>query len=692
MKSIKSEFYPYGVQYYRAPTPLPGEWEMDLAQISRQGYTHIQFRPQWRWHERIRGKYRWDDLDCLFGLAQSNNLRVILKPMLETAPDWVFTEINGSRIGFNGQPISPIAHAAFYVGGWWPCFDNPQVVSTASAFVQALVERYKSHPSLWFYDAWNEPRSRPLGQCQCDHSKNSYRFWLKERFSSIEALNDAYGKAWTSFSTINPPASHSDYAELHLWRQWAACSVASQIEFVNRAIKEIDRDARVLVHVGCSSVVQDAACDTSDDILNARYADCYGASFPVSFHPATPIEENDPLYQSAWMRRVDVNYWIHEFYTNAAEWHLPPTNNVLARQIWGAIAAGANGFTFWQYRSERFGEESNGWGMRNIDGTSTDRSKLCDRIASVLKKYGKALVATRPVKFQAALLYHRNNDLLMRIEEMKSDLPDIASIKGTWNYSYKIALKAIHAIYRQAGYDLEFVIPGDDLSGIKLLHVTATELIEPNTADWLREFVAQGGTLIVEYPFACRETNTWVTPQRPAYGLDALLGCREGERVVCAADQSWATFENNVRLHASHWRTELIPTTGEVTGRWKDGTAAGVRNRFGLGMVYTFAVNNGLSWSKTFDSNVTAFYRHLLSRIGLEVSDSGNTETLHVIERRGEKQSFKFLFNTGAATGYKLTGSYEICDADGAEKKADELLLPAGGTAVILINNDEKCL
>ena len=95
-----TEFFPYGTHYYRAPTPLPEEWEDDLAEIKKQGYTHVQYRVQWRWHERIRGQYTWDDLDRLFDLAEKNDLKVVLQPMMETAPDWVYTELEGNRIGF----------------------------------------------------------------------------------------------------------------------------------------------------------------------------------------------------------------------------------------------------------------------------------------------------------------------------------------------------------------------------------------------------------------------------------------------------------------------------------------------------------------------------------------------------------------------------------------------------------------
>ena len=267
------DFFPYGTQYYRFPTPRPEEWEKDLRKLAAIGYTHVQFRPQWRSHERIRGHYEWDDIDRLFELAERNRLRVVLKPLLECAPDWIFRDCGGTRIGFGGMPLPPIAHGAFYVGGWLPCFDHPEVMAAGAAFARAAAERYKGHAALWFYDAWNEPRSRPAGQCHCVHSVASYRHWLADRFGSIEALNQAFGKAWTGFDYVMPPESANDYAEMFLWRQWAAWAVAEQVRQVGEAIHRADPDrAEALAKELCQlnrerqSVEQDICADAIDQI------------------------------------------------------------------------------------------------------------------------------------------------------------------------------------------------------------------------------------------------------------------------------------------------------------------------------------------------------------------------------------------------------------------------------------------
>ena len=123
-----------------------------MEEIKKQGYTHIQFRPQWRWHERIRGEFVWDDLDSLFSLAEKHSLRVILKPILETAPDWVFSKLDGKRIGFHGTPLEPTSENASVIGRWEDgapaviehTFGKGRVITSGGSFSIAVHDNQKA--------------------------------------------------------------------------------------------------------------------------------------------------------------------------------------------------------------------------------------------------------------------------------------------------------------------------------------------------------------------------------------------------------------------------------------------------------------------------------------------------------------------------------------------------------------------
>ena len=71
----------YGTQYYRAPTPLPEEWETDINKMVDLNIDPLQIRVQWRQNERNENEYFFDDIDKLFGLAEKYNRWVIIKFM-----------------------------------------------------------------------------------------------------------------------------------------------------------------------------------------------------------------------------------------------------------------------------------------------------------------------------------------------------------------------------------------------------------------------------------------------------------------------------------------------------------------------------------------------------------------------------------------------------------------------------------
>lgn len=678
-----TEFLPYGVQYYRAPTPLPEEWEEDLAELARLGYTHIQLRPQWRWHERIRGQYKWEDLDVLFDLAAKYNLRVVLKPMMETAPDWVFTELNGTRKGFHGKTLDPIAHAAYYVGGWWPCFDNPEVAKATAEFVTALVNRYKEHEALWFYNAWNEPRSRPMGQCTCDHSVRKYRDFLRREYGTIENLNKTFGKAWTSFDTVFPPHSPSDYVELFLWRRWAGESVADQIGIVSEAIYKADPNAKVMCHTGHPSVCQDIACDTCNDMLNIKKVDWYGTSLWINLTPENPVHFNMPFFQLAWMRKVDNEYWCHEFYPNKGPWWRQAKPAFVEQAILMTIAAGCKGFTFWQYKSERFGEESDGYGMRNIDGSETPRSKRCDKIAELMIRLGSDFARSEVLDSPVAVYYDDKNDLLMRIEEMNCPLTGIEEVKEEHYYSYKCALQGAHSYLRRLGYTADYVILGEDMSQYKVVVFSCQEMTDETMAQKLITFVENGGTLLVEYPFACRDNKTWVSPKRPNSGLEVLTGCREYNRVEFSEDAEDEIFfvDHSEKTSGWHVYLDVIAEDAKVIGRWEDGLPAVVERKVGRGHVITSAGNFAMRIKTEPAGDIPYIYKEALKTAGLDAVES----SLWSRSRYSDDYEYRFYFNTAEQPESVVVEGELVYASEECEVKESVITLPLYGVVVFKI-------
>ncbi|MHB1460951.1 MAG: beta-galactosidase trimerization domain-containing protein [Armatimonadota bacterium] len=194
---------------------------------------------------------------------------------------------------------------------------------------------------------------------------------------------------------------------------------------------------------------------------------------------------------------------------------------------------------------------------------------------------------------------------------------------------------------------MDFVVPGDYLDSGNLLHVTADEMCDQATADWLMQFVADGGRLVVEMPFACRDANTWVSAARPNHGLGLLLGCTEVERIQSRhSSADTVTFDDGTQITASHWKVELQPTDGQVLATWGDGSAAVVLNRYSKGQVLTCGINLSMaSGEQPDDPAIRTMHRLIREHLGVTIGAVDLPAGVWVRRRMGEGREVWFVFN-----------------------------------------------
>jgi hypothetical protein len=275
-----------------------------------------------------------------------------------------------------------------------------------------------------------------------------------------------------------------------------------------------------------------------------------------------------------------------------------------------------------------------------------------------------------------------------RLENFSTGPWDVSQEQGNGSYPYKRAIKAAHTLYLMAGETVDWVMPGDDLSEVGLLHVTAAEMIDPRAADWLRDYVRQGGRLIVEYPFACRDENTWVAKTRPNHGLEDLLGCAEGDRTIIDAKQpEIVALGDGLSFTAQGWRTELKPKGGTSVAHWNDGTVAGISHRYGQGSVYTFGASLTLSFTDTWDDPILPLFFHVLEKAGLPISHPGEKKPW-VRVRHGAKEQIHFIFNpwNEVLTHHLPSPPAEIWFSDGGTVADTTLQLETGAIFVALFS------
>ena len=97
----------------------------------------------------------------------------------------------------------------------WPgsrqtwCPTSPVFREYALALTRQLATRYHDHPALAMWHVSNEYACHNL-PCYCDSARAHFRAWLRRRYESLDALNDAWGTAfwsqrYTDWEQILPP-------------------------------------------------------------------------------------------------------------------------------------------------------------------------------------------------------------------------------------------------------------------------------------------------------------------------------------------------------------------------------------------------------------------------------------------------------------------------------------------------------
>ena len=651
----------FAVQYYRAPTPRPDEWDGDLAAIQRMGFDAIQIRPQWRWHERNEGELCFDDTDRLFDLAEKHGLRVIFKFFLPAGPQWLFDKYDAHRVTPAGEIIQPITCGSVYVGGLMPCFDKAVVRRKANRFIRAAVRRYRERPGLLAWNAWNEPRSRPAGDCACPDSMALYRAWLKRRFRTIERYNAFTGFAVSGkgadFSGVTAPVTYGDYAGWLLFRTWRAEMIADRLRWVADEIRKIDKGHVVMCHAGFCSALQDVLEDTSHDYLNARPFDLFGSSCPNRPDDLPLLAALPTAYEAATvdlicarLRGVSDPFWINEIYGNCGMYAEPLRPAYFRQTTYGALAGGAKGILYWQYRSERLSSESNDAGLTRVNGQPTDRSREVARIIHTLKPHRRALGRAGAPNAAVGILYDFSSDLISRIE---TAAPGPLEVEQGWreDYPYKLSLRGMHLAFWELDVPAD-VIPSETLKRLDdyaAVYLPCPRMITGDQAAALARYVRQGGLLISEPSPGMREPNGWVSLDVPPPPLRELFGCREADRTLTGEERTLVTRGRTLTCPAGVFVSTMKTTESgaRVTGRWRDGAAV-VSRKLGNGRAVLLGAPLGEVYFKTRQKGVLNWITGLLRKHGVRIAARSGPRTQDVRLRRLEQpdgSEILFVFN-----------------------------------------------
>lgn len=570
---LRSDYFPYGSQYYRAPSPPPEDWKRDLRQMAELGFNTVKFWLQWRWNHPEENRFYFDDIDRLMDLSQEHGLKVMLNTIVDVAPAWIYTQYaDASMVTLDGRKIGPQTQPHRQIGGLGVCLNHDEVMDHLFRFLEACLERYSDHPALEIWNVGSEPEltqsmselrrwaedAERMGDmlCFCDHCRTKFKGWLRERYGSIDRLNVGWNRNYTSFDEAELPRTRNTFNDVIDWRMFFVHTLG---EHVRRRFEVAERVVQGRRPLMCHHVFIQGfpVTSTANDPWNVgRFGDLHGFT-----------QMDDPMMhdilRSCARGKPVISAEMLMLYGYTLELPRPIDVHDVKRHVFTGLAADLKGFIFWQYRPEMLGREAPAWGLSHIDGSETPWLRAFSEVGTALQGETDFLFRAHPRKAEVALLYSPENQIFAW------------AATGTERTATDALLGAHRALY-DASFPVDFVHPNDFEDGAvldqyRVIVLPFPYLLNETIAARLRAWVEGGGTLIGEayvggWELEKGRHHTTI----PGYGLHEVFGARQ--RTAAPAAEHEYTLVHGVarksgRLPIAAGLNEGAPGSGFVVAQ-----------------------------------------------------------------------------------------------------------------------------
>lgn len=187
----------------------------------------------WAAVEPEEGKFTFEWLDKIMDDLAKIGSQVVLATPSGAKPNWLalkYPEVRRVNRDGSRQPQH---------GRHNNCFNSPVYREKTALINQKLAERYRNHPALALWHISNEFNG---GECHCNYCYANFRKWLKDRYKTLDALNEAWwshfwASTYTSWDQIEPV----DPENLSLELDWKRFISASCVEFFKSEIAPLKK-------------------------------------------------------------------------------------------------------------------------------------------------------------------------------------------------------------------------------------------------------------------------------------------------------------------------------------------------------------------------------------------------------------------------------------------------------------------
>ena len=578
----------YGGDYNPDQWP-ESTWQEDARLMQAAGVNLVSLGIfSWAKLEPQPGVFDFAWLDRLMDLLHAHGVSVNLATPTASPPAWMVTK-HPQMLPVTAEGVTLWQGSRRHY-----CPHNPDYHMYAARIAAQLAERYKNHPALVMWHVDNEYGCH-IGECFCDNSAVAFREWLKQRYSTLEKLNFAWGAAfwgqlYGNWNEVQPPrcspASANPTQQLD-WARFGSDSWLACFDEQKTILKSITPDLPVTTNfMGFHKSVDYFKFSPHEDVVSQD-------SYPDTYEPdwMTRAGIACDLIRSLGARRP----WIlMEQASSQVNWRQRNVNKrpgIMRQCSLQAVARGADGVMFFQWRQSRAGAEKHHSGMLPHAGTESRVWREVQALGSELPRLNGLL--SSQVEAQVAILMDWENWWALELDSKPSN--DLKLLPQIYSYYQPLFERNI---------TLDFAHPEADLARYKLVIVPNLYLVNNPAAENINRYVENGGTLLLTffsgivdenehirlggYPALFRALLGLAVEEYTAYpeGLTNTVATTDGQTFTCT-------------LWSDVIRTQGCQSLAAYESDYYAGLPAITRHQFGKGTAFYLGTElepAGINW------------------------------------------------------------------------------------------------
>ena len=627
-------------------------WVEDVRLMREAGVSMVSVGIfSWALLEPAEGEYDFAWLDRVLELLHDAGILVDLATPTAAPPAWFSRAYPESLpVTAEGVTLGIGARESF-------CPSSVDYRRAAVRIASALADRYSDHPALALWHVHNEYGAH-VGPCYCTASTQAFRGWLRERYGTLDALNDAWGTSfwgqsygdWEEITAPRRAPMPVNPAQQLDFRRFSSAEYLECYRLERDVLRELSPDVPVTTNfmaTACPHIDYWHWADEVDVVTNDHYLIAEDPENHV--HLAMTADLCRGLARGrSWL--------LLEHSTGAVNWqprNLAKAPGEMRRNSLAHVARGSDGAMFFQWRASRSGAE----------------------------------------KFHSAMLPHAGTDsrIWREVVELGADVGALAELQGTrvradvaivWDWEawwgleleflptvdldYQERIRAYYETLWHGKVAVDFVSRDADLSGYRLVVAPSLYIVPEAVSRSLAAYVDGGGRLVVSFFSGLVDESDTIPPGPHPGGLRDLLGITIEEFHPLAAGDRVGVDGG---LRADVWSERVVLRGATALRRFVDGPDAGEP------AVTRHDVGAGSAWYVA-----TRLDRHGLADV-LEPALAG-VEPLDVpAEVEGvRREGYLFLINHGDAEAVVAASGHDLLE--GSEHDG-EVAIPAGGVRVL---------